>query len=86
MGVIATTKVLSTPGNPALAVVSALDKVIDPASPPPMMIHGSTVATNAVLERKGVRTGFLTTSGFTDIPRTATPGPRAHLRAPVPEA
>ncbi|MEZ4524108.1 MAG: hydantoinase/oxoprolinase family protein [Thermomicrobiales bacterium] len=66
-GVIATTKVLSTPANPALAVVSALDKVIDPASPPPMMIHGSTVATNAVLERKGVRTGFLTTSGFTDI-------------------
>jgi N-methylhydantoinase A len=31
------------------------------------VIHGSTVATNALLERKGARTAFVTTEGFEDI-------------------
>jgi N-methylhydantoinase A/oxoprolinase/acetone carboxylase beta subunit len=35
----------------------------------PKIVHGSTVATNAVLERKGARVGLLTTSGFEDVIR-----------------
>lgn len=63
----ATTKVLSTPDNPALAVIQALDEVIEQAGPGLTLLHGSTVATNAVLERKGAKTGLLTTTGFADI-------------------
>ncbi|NNF69336.1 MAG: hydantoinase/oxoprolinase family protein, partial [Acidimicrobiia bacterium] len=32
------------------------------------IVHGTTVATNALLERRGARTAFVTDSGFTDIP------------------
>ena len=63
----ATTKVLSTPENPAIAVITALDEVVGLAGPQIELLHGSTVATNAVLERKGARTGLLTTKGFADI-------------------
>ena len=63
----ATTKVLSTPANPAQAVIAALDTVISDAGTSLELLHGSTVATNAVLERKGARTGLLTTSGFADM-------------------
>jgi N-methylhydantoinase A len=65
--VCATTKVLSTPENPAQAVIRALDTVIHRAGSGLALLHGSTVATNAVLERKGARTGLLTTSGFADM-------------------
>ena len=65
--VIATTKVLSTPENPAIAVITALDEVLDLAGPQLELLHGSTVATNAVLERNGARTGLITTKGFADI-------------------
>ena len=65
--VAATTKVLSTPENPALAVIRALDEVIERGGPGLTLLHGSTVATNAVLERNGARTGLLTTRGFADI-------------------
>ncbi len=63
----ATAKVLSTPENPAQAVIRALDTIIDEVGSGLALLHGSTVATNAVLERKGARTGLLTTSGFADI-------------------
>ncbi|NOY68711.1 MAG: hydantoinase/oxoprolinase family protein [Deltaproteobacteria bacterium] len=58
-------KTLSTPGNPAEAVVSGIpqlagDKAID-------LIHGSTVATNALLEKKGAKIALVTNRGFEDI-------------------
>ncbi|CAN5513036.1 hydantoinase/oxoprolinase family protein [soil metagenome] len=65
--IVAATKVLSTPSNPALAVISALDDVRSAAGPHLELLHGSTVATNAVLERRGARTGLLTTRGFADV-------------------
>ncbi len=65
--IVATTKVLSTPDNPARAVLTALDEIIDLAGDDLTLLHGSTVATNAVLERKGAATGLLTTAGFADI-------------------
>ncbi len=60
-----TYKVLSTPEDPARAVLEGLSR-LDPADPP-SVVHGSTVATNALLERKGARTAFVTTRGFRDL-------------------
>ncbi len=58
-------KCLSTPNNPAHAVLSGLEKL--GVKPPAWMTHGSTVATNALLERKGARTALITTRGFRDV-------------------
>ncbi|MEM6549632.1 MAG: hydantoinase/oxoprolinase family protein [Pseudomonadota bacterium] len=64
---IRVTKVPSTPANPELGALDALaasglavPEIVD-------LAHGSTVATNAVLERKGYRTAFVTTEGFRDL-------------------
>ena len=60
-------KVASTPGNPEIGAFNALKAAgIDPASVSDL-VHGSTVATNAILERKGASVAFVTTSGFRDI-------------------
>ncbi len=58
-------KILSTPSDPAEAVLQGLVKVPQAASR--HIVHGSTVATNALLERKGARTAFITTKGFRDV-------------------
>jgi len=57
-------KVFSTPADPAAAVLDGLVSLL-PAKPD--VIHGSTVATNALLERKGARIALLTTEGFEDV-------------------
>ena len=59
-------KVLSTPHDPAQAIVRGLEEggVLGGRFE---VIHGSTVATNALLERKGAKTAFLTTAGFEDL-------------------
>lgn len=62
---ITTFKILSTPQNQALAILSGLERLRIPASS--KIIHGSTVATNALLERKGAKTALITTQGFKDI-------------------
>lgn len=59
-------KLLSTPGNPAQAVLDGLAAVSGDADAR-RIVHGSTVATNAILERKGVRTALITTQGFEDV-------------------
>ena len=60
-------KVPSVPSDPSAAVLDAMDKLfaegIDPADIS-LFVHGTTVATNALLEGKGVRTGLLITRGF----------------------
>ncbi len=58
-------KLLSTPQNPAEAVLAGLRVVADEAHR--TIVHGSTVATNAILERKGAPTVLVTNQGFTDI-------------------
>ncbi|MEA1883804.1 MAG: hydantoinase/oxoprolinase family protein [Thermotogota bacterium] len=58
-------KVLSTPDNPAKAVLKGKD-IIAPNNLKEL-IHGSTVATNAVLERKGAKTAIIINRGFEDI-------------------
>ena len=62
---ISTYKLLSTPQNQALAVLAGLERLKDLKSS--KIIHGSTVATNALLERKGAKTALVTTLGFKDI-------------------
>ncbi|WCK04746.1 hydantoinase/oxoprolinase family protein [Agrobacterium tumefaciens] len=72
-------KVLSTPKNPAEAVVQGvselLEKHADAIAIENLQVLGATtVVTNAVLERKGVETGFVTTDGFQDMLRIRNEG------------
>ena len=61
-------KLLSTPHNPAQAMLDGLTTItptgLDALT---QVAHGSTVATNAILERKGARIALLTTAGFRDV-------------------
>jgi N-methylhydantoinase A len=63
-------KVLTTPEAPARAVIEAIRAVLDAAALSPadlaIIIHGTTLATNAIIERKGAKTALLTTEGFRD--------------------
>jgi N-methylhydantoinase A len=59
-------KVLSTPQAPERAILQGIRELgLDPGGL--RVVHGSTVATNAVLEGKGVRTAFVTNRGFADL-------------------
>ena len=58
-------KCLTTPSNPALAVLEGLGRIS--AADKPHVVHGSTVATNALLEHKGARTALITNQGFEDV-------------------
>jgi len=58
-------KILSTPSNPAEAVIKGLKQIAEEKAKG--IVHGSTVATNAILERKGVKTALITNKGFEDI-------------------
>ena len=61
-------KIPSTPDNPASAMLAGLEMLtggqLDALR---RVAHGSTVATNAILERKGARTALITTQGFRDV-------------------
>lgn len=63
-------KVLSTPDNPAHAILQGIQELglqDSLAQGKLAIIHGSTVATNAALERKGARTVYIANAGFKDI-------------------
>ncbi len=64
-------KVSSTPGNPALAVTAGILEIIKERGTEPgemgMVLHGTTVATNALLERRGAPAALITTAGFRDL-------------------
>lgn len=60
-------KVPSTPDRPDEGAFNAIRETGAPLETVHDLAHGSTVATNAVLERKGFRTAFVTTAGFRDI-------------------
>jgi len=67
-------KVFSTPGDPSQSIVEALSKI--PHAGELTILHGTTVGTNTLLERKGARTALVTTKGFEDaieIGRQARP-------------
>jgi N-methylhydantoinase A len=66
-----TAKVLTTPAQPELGVLEGVRVVLGRAGLGPadiaVVIHGTTLATNAVIERKGAKTALLTTEGFRDV-------------------
>ena len=69
-GDLFTHKVLSTPQNPALAVIQGVSEILhihDTDAERLDIVHGSTVATNALLERRGARIALVTTKGFEDV-------------------
>ena len=59
-------KVLSTPANPARAVFAGLAQLV-PEGTPVALTYSTTVATNALLERRGARVLLFTTAGFEDV-------------------
>ena len=69
-GVLHTLKVPSTPASPAAAVLDGVKRIIEQISAERVsysLVHGSTVATNALLERKGARVALVTNRGFEDV-------------------
>lgn len=66
-----TAKVLTTPSAPEQGVMEGVRAILAQAGIGPgdvaILIHGTTLATNAVIERKGARTALVTTQGFRDV-------------------
>ena len=60
-------KVPSTPDDPARGLIDALDAADIAPHGLGLILHGTTIATNAVIERKGARCALVTTRGFRDI-------------------
>src|SRR5271163_77258 len=88
-------KVPSTPDDPSIGVIDGLDllaKTLGTELPALLaeterVVHGTTVATNALLEHKGARVGLLTTEGHRDVieMREGLKDDRYNLRLPPPE-
>ncbi len=70
-GQIHYTKTLTTPVNRAVGVINGLEKILGMATAKAeqidYIVHGTTTGTNALIERKGARTGLITTDGFRDV-------------------
>src|SRR4051812_4185852 len=66
-----TVKVLTTPDAPEIGVLTGIRSILGTSGVAPsdvsLIIHGTTLATNALIERKGARTALLTTEGFRDV-------------------
>ena len=64
-------KNLTTPDDPARGAVEGLEELLEPArislADCSTLVHGTTLVTNALIERRGVKTALLTTKGFGDI-------------------
>jgi N-methylhydantoinase A len=63
-------KILTTPDDPSRAVQEGIRQLLDSSARGPdgvgQIVHGTTLVTNALIERKGARTALLTTKGFRD--------------------
>src|SRR5215472_2457924 len=103
-GTLVVEKVPSVPDDPSRGIMDGIERILAGAGVAPAEIvyvaHGTTVATNALLERRGARTALITTQGFRDLLEIArqrrpslydlhAPKPRAlvrrKLRREVPE-
>src|SRR6516162_3563123 len=88
-------KVPSTPADPSIGVLDGLKLLAEKLgrelgpllSETERIVHGTTVATNALLEHKGARVGLLTTKGHRDVieMREGLKDDRYNLRLPPPE-
>src|SRR5947209_9927136 len=73
-GALSALKLFSTPSDPSKAIADAIAQIA--GKQPVILLHGTTVGTNALLQRKGGRVAFVTTKGFEDsieIGRQARP-------------
>ena len=70
-GRIEVRKVATTPEDPAVGLLRAVDgyrsSVVGSQAPVDLLVHGTTVATNALLERRGARIALVATAGFEDL-------------------
>ena len=88
-------KAASTPADPSIGVIDGLERLAAMLSTDlatllqrtERIVHGTTVATNALLERKGAKVGLLTTDGHRDVieMREGLKDDRYNLRMPAPE-
>ena len=93
-GTVTFSKAASTPNDPSLGVMNAVERLADELginsetllSKTESIVHGTTVATNALLERKGAKTGLLTTLGHRDVleMREGLKDDRYNMRLPAP--
>ena len=60
-------KIPSTPSDPSIAIIDGLKEVLGKGYRDADIIHGTTVATNTLLERKGAKVALITTKGFEDV-------------------
>jgi N-methylhydantoinase A len=63
-------KLPSTPADPSVAITSGLRRILEITGTKPAsveVVHGTTVGTNALLQRRGARTALITTEGFEDV-------------------
>jgi len=60
-------KQLTTPQDPSRAVLEGIEKLGVTLAQVSEIVHGTTLITNAIIERKGARTGMLVTAGFADV-------------------
>jgi N-methylhydantoinase A len=94
-GRLATAKAPSTPEDQSIGVVAGLAhlagelglSLAELLGRTTLFIHGTTVATNQLIERKGARVGLITTAGFRDLLelREGTKSDRYNLREPFPQ-
>src|SRR6202166_3890207 len=70
-GLIHQSKISSTPDDPSIAVIEGVGQLLSELSIAPgaiaEVLHGTTVGSNTILQRKGARTGLITTRGFRDV-------------------
>jgi len=70
-GTLYSTKVLTNYTAPEQAILDGMDEVLSQArigyADLEIVIHGTTLATNALIERRGAKTAFVTTEGFRDV-------------------
>jgi N-methylhydantoinase A len=66
-GALRTEKVPSTPADPSVGILAGIARLGLDFTNLAKFVHGTTVATNTILERKGARTAVLTTAGFRDV-------------------
>ena len=93
-GTVTFSKAASTPNDPSIGVMNALERLADELginletllSKTESIVHGTTVATNALLERKGAKTGLLTTLGHRDVleMKEGLKDDRYNMRLPAP--
>ncbi len=73
---LTSTKVLTTPSAPEVGVLAGVEAVLAQAGAAAAelaaVVHGTTLATNALIERRGARCAFVTTAGFRDVVETRT--------------